>query len=81
MHLAKRFYDLASETSVDAHVPVALALFKLNALIYLDGLFDSNSFSAIWSPSLYFGSLWDVYLMTFLGGLITAIYFIRQRIV
>ena len=29
IHLAKRFYDMAAETSVDAKVPVALALAKL----------------------------------------------------
>lgn len=35
-HLAKRYYDLASQTSPDALVPVSLALFKLNALFYYD---------------------------------------------
>ena len=29
IHLAKRLYDMAAETSVDAKVPVALALAKL----------------------------------------------------
>ena len=29
IHLAKRFYDMAAETSMDAQVPVALALCKL----------------------------------------------------
>ena len=29
IHLAKRFYDMAAETSVDAKVPVAMALAKL----------------------------------------------------
>ena len=29
MHLAKRFYDMAAETSSDAQVPVMLALAKL----------------------------------------------------
>ena len=33
IHLAKRFYDMAAETSVDAKVPVALALAKL-ALVF-----------------------------------------------
>ena len=33
IHLAKRFYDMASETSIDAQVPVVLALVKL-ALFY-----------------------------------------------
>ena len=33
VHLAKRFYDMAAETSIDAQVPVVLALVKL-ALFY-----------------------------------------------
>lgn len=32
MHLAKRCYDMAAETSTDAKVPVALALMKLSLL-------------------------------------------------
>jgi SEL1 protein len=35
MHLAKRCYDLAAETSADAKVPVALALLKLSLLFGL----------------------------------------------
>jgi len=30
--LAKRFYDMAAETSGDAYVPVSIALFKLGML-------------------------------------------------
>ena len=32
MHLAKRFYDMAAETSSEAEVPVNLALARLAAL-------------------------------------------------
>jgi hypothetical protein len=32
IHLAKRCYDLAAETSADAKVPVALALMKVSLL-------------------------------------------------
>lgn len=35
-HLAKRYYDMAAETSGEAHVPVVLALIKLNLLYYYD---------------------------------------------
>ena len=35
-HLAKRYYDLAAETSAEAHVPVALALINLNLQYYYD---------------------------------------------
>lgn len=37
-HLAKRCYDLASETSVDAKVPVALALLKLSFMFKLESM-------------------------------------------
>ena len=80
MHLAKRFYDMASETSVDAYVPVALALFKLNMLFHLESsLLKQNYLDYIVHPSHYFGNLWDIYLMTVLAGIITLMYFIRRR--
>lgn len=37
-HLAKRCYDLAADTSVDAKVPVALALMKLSLLKTVESL-------------------------------------------
>jgi SEL1 protein len=79
MHLAKRFYDMASETSSEAYVPVALALFKLNIFFYLEGTFKQNYFEFLSHPSYYFGNLWDIYLMTVLAGIITLMYFIRRR--
>lgn len=48
-HLAKRFYDMASETSAEAYLPVALALFKLNFMFSFDGLF--SKFFASSSPT------------------------------
>lgn len=36
MHLAKRFYDMAAETSTDAYMPVSLALMKLTALFLVE---------------------------------------------
>ena len=79
MHLAKRFYDMASETSAEAHVPVALALLKLNFLFFFDDLFKQNYFEFISNPSEYFGNYWDIYLMTILAGIITIMYFLRRR--
>lgn len=38
IHLAKRCYDLAAETSADAKVPVALALLKLNLMFNIQTL-------------------------------------------
>ena len=40
MHLAKRFYDMAAEASVDAQIPVALALAKLAFLFSFKYLED-----------------------------------------
>lgn len=39
-HLAKRCYDSAAETSVDAKVPVALALLKLSLMFKLESMKD-----------------------------------------
>ena len=36
IHLAKRFYDMAAETSADAQVPVTLALAKLGFLFSIE---------------------------------------------
>lgn len=42
-HLAKRFYDLASETSVDAKVPVALAILKLSLMFKVESMKDVSA--------------------------------------
>ncbi len=38
--MAKRFYDMAAETSADAIVPVSLALFKLGLLFAAEFLHE-----------------------------------------
>jgi len=40
IHLAKRFYDMAAETSADAKVPVMIALSRLNVYFFLEYLRD-----------------------------------------
>merc|ERR1712157_45099 len=42
IHLAKRFYDMAAETSVDAKVPVALALAKLACVFAVKNMEELN---------------------------------------
>lgn len=79
MHLAKRFYDMASDTSSEAHVPVILALLKLNVLFFFDSYFKHLSFGAFSAYSYHFGELWDVYLMGFLAGTIAVLY-MRRRV-
>jgi len=41
VHLAKRFYDMAAETSGDAYIPVSLALIKLG-LFYGTDVFSKE---------------------------------------
>lgn len=53
-HLAKRFYDLASETSVDAKVPVALAILKLSLMFKVESMKDVSSCSIITYTSTFF---------------------------
>lgn len=48
-HLAKRCYDLAAETSVDAKVPVALALLKLSAMFKFETLRDVSIYHTLFS--------------------------------
>ncbi|CAF0878078.1 unnamed protein product [Brachionus calyciflorus] len=82
IHLAKRFYDMASETSADANVPVALALFKLSLMFYFESIFAKYNFLSdlFRNSNGHFQTMWDIYLMSFLAGLITFIYFLRRRI-
>lgn len=77
IHLAKRFYDMAADTSTDAKVPVALALAKLSFVFAFKSWKD---FKVILSPDtlakleLY----WDVYLITLLIGLLGILVFARR---
>lgn len=39
-HLAKRYYDLAAQSSVEGYVPASMALFKLNFMYTVGGYKD-----------------------------------------
>uniref|UniRef100_A0A915HUM4 Uncharacterized protein n=1 Tax=Romanomermis culicivorax TaxID=13658 RepID=A0A915HUM4_ROMCU len=78
IHLAKRFYDMAAETSTDAYVPVTLALMKLSFMFGLQYLQEITSVHAFHLDQI-FGSYWDIYLMTVLLGLTVALIFLRLR--
>ena len=67
IHLAKRFYDMAAETSTDAKVPVALALAKLSLVFAIN---SGKDFKVILGPELLarLELYWDVYLITVLIG-------------
>ncbi|VDN07580.1 unnamed protein product [Thelazia callipaeda] len=80
IHLAKRFYDMAAETSTDAYMPVNLALLKLTALFSLN-YFKENSFVTM--LDYIFGANWDLYAISLFFGLIVILWmgYRRQRFV
>lgn len=53
IHLARRLYDMAAESSPDAHIPVFFALIKLETVHFLqDVLFLNVSLASIGLKSL-----------------------------
>jgi len=80
IHLAKRCYDLAAETSTDARVPVALALLKLNVLFSLQSLQEVSSSFLYFFDIGEFVDNWDLYLiMTLICMLAGIVYFRRPQ--
>jgi len=89
LHLAKRFYDMAAETSVDAKFPVALALFKLSFMTTLQslGAIDGRGNGGVGSsidslgflqPLFALGPNWDLYLLTVLVGVLGVLVYFRR---
>jgi len=80
IHLAKRFYDMASEASADAKVPVALALAKLALLFGLRFVTEKEwqEFYSSLDPTTYLGPDWDLYLITALLGLLVLVVYLRR---
>jgi len=81
LHLAKRFYDMAAETSTDARVPVTLALIKLNmistlhSLKLLDG--DAGGLESVLGV-LDFAGNWDLYVLSILVGVLGILVWLRR---
>jgi hypothetical protein len=84
LHLAKRFYDMAAETSVDAKIPVALALVKLSVMTTLqslgalEGSGGGGGELSFLQPLLAFGPNWDLYLLTLLFGALGLMVYFRR---
>ena len=81
IHLAKRFYDMAAETSADAKVPVALALAKLGLGFAISNWpYSFQSFKVTISPDIYakLELYWDIYLLTLLVGLLGVVLLVRR---
>ena len=83
LHLAKRFYDMAAETSADAKVPVALALMKLSVVSTLQSLgvlyfTYGDGLLAMLQPLISLGPNWDLYLLTILVGILGILIYFRR---
>jgi len=77
IHLAKRFYDMAAETSTDAKVPVALALAKLALTFAVN---NWQNYKIVLSPETWakLELYWDLYLLTLLVGVLGIVIFVRR---
>jgi len=77
VHLAKRFYDMAAETSTDAKVPVALALAKLAVTFAVN---NWQNYRVVLSPEAWarLELYWDLYLLTLLVGVLGVVIFLRR---
>ena len=72
LHLAKRYYDLAADTSTEAIAPVALAMMKLRLVFLLDYMKENFA----WHSALLLfldstlGPHWDFFVMSVLLAII-----------
>ncbi|XP_030897665.1 protein sel-1 homolog 2 [Leptonychotes weddellii] len=72
IHLARRLYDMAAQTSPDAHVPVFFALVKLETVHLLQDILFFNQFTMRWKWMKLDNTLvpyWDLFVI----GLIVAV--------
>ncbi|XP_076259356.1 HMG-coA reductase degradation 3 isoform X2 [Rhynchophorus ferrugineus] len=77
IHLAKRCYDMAADTSGEAKVPVALALLKLNLMFSLEKIKESPLNNAIHITDSLVAD-WDLYLLSALLALLATIVYFRR---
>ena len=80
IYLAKRYYDLAAVTSVEAQVPVFLALIKLFfvfAYEYAQSFENWTDFLS-WSPNALLGEEWDIVILTLLAMLMGILVLLRR---
>merc|ERR1712112_149954 len=77
IHLAKRFYDMAAETSVDAKVPVALALAKLACIFAVKNL---EELKILIGPETWdsLEMYWDIYLLSLMVALVGLLMLLRR---
>ncbi|XP_073734512.1 protein sel-1 homolog 2 isoform X8 [Callorhinus ursinus] len=80
IHLARRLYDMAAQSSPDAHIPVFFALMKLETVHLLRDILFFNQFTMRWKWMKLdntLGPYWDLFVI----GLIVAvlIFLLRNR--
>ncbi|XP_058540822.1 protein sel-1 homolog 2 isoform X3 [Neofelis nebulosa] len=80
IHLARRLYDMAAQTSPDAHIPVFFALMKLETVHLLQDILFFKQFTMCWKWMKLdntLGPYWDLFVI----GLIVAvlIFLLRNR--
>ncbi|XP_040837128.1 protein sel-1 homolog 2 isoform X3 [Ochotona curzoniae] len=66
IHLARRLYDMAAETSPDAHIPVFFALIKLETVHFLQDVLFLNQFTMKWKWTKLdntLGPYWDFFVI------------------
>ena len=79
IYLAKRYYDLAMETSVDAYIPVTMALAKLTLLFLWDGIKSSWLYNILPDLQGIFGRNWDFMCIGLILGVISALWLQRRQ--
>nr|XP_027776966.1 protein sel-1 homolog 2 isoform X3 [Marmota flaviventris] len=66
IHLARRLYDMAAQTSPDAHIPVFFALMKLETMHLLRDILFFNQFTLRWKwmkLDNVLGPYWDLFVI------------------
>ncbi|XP_063659079.1 protein sel-1 homolog 2 isoform X10 [Pan troglodytes] len=66
IHLARRLYDMAAQTSPDAHIPVLFAIMKLETTHLLRDILFFNQFTTRWNwlkLDNTIGAHWDLFVI------------------
>ncbi|RMX37408.1 hypothetical protein pdam_00013799 [Pocillopora damicornis] len=79
IHLAKRFSDLAAQTSPDAQAPVSLALLKLGVFFTWEWIQENYGSLNLSKFTKFIGDDWDIYAMTGLALLFGILLLLRRR--
>nr|XP_035921686.1 protein sel-1 homolog 2 isoform X17 [Halichoerus grypus] len=79
IHLARRLYDMAAQTSPDAHIPVFFALVKLETVHLFQDILFFNQFTMRWKWMKLdntLGPYWDLFVI---GLIVTVLIFLLRN--